>query len=168
MAFNINVANSCKILVLNGTYYDNTSTQATINIEHVETGAMVPVVMNYDINTGRGRIVVPVANLPHANGVYRACLNEQGIEYSCQPVIIHCDIDCCLTKLTNELMECSCDCARCSSTLAKAQKIYLLLESAASAAEIASDTQSDAYYQDILAKYQKAREICDNNCGCDC
>ena len=70
--------------------------------------------------------------------------------------------------MTNELIDCSCDCARCSKTLAKAQKIYLLLESAASAVEIAADTQSDAYYQDILSKYKKAREICDNNCGCDC
>lgn len=168
MGFHINVANSCKILVLNGTAYDTTSTQATINISHLSSGAMVPVVMNYDPITHKGRIVVPVANLPHANGVYRACLNEQGIEYSCRPVVIHCDIDCCLTKLTNELMECSCDCARCSSTLAKAQKVYLLLESWSSAVEIAADTQSDAYFQDILEKYTKAREICDNNCGCDC
>ena len=168
MGFQIRVANSCKILVLNATYYDNTSTQANIDITHVGTGATVPVVMTYNIVTGKGMIVVPVANLPVAHGLYKLCLSEQGIEYTCQPILIHCDIDCCLTKLTHELIDCSCDCARCSKTLAKAQKIYLLLESAASAVQIAADTQSNSYYQDINNKYQKAREICDNNCGCDC
>tara|TARA_R100001463_G_scaffold83698_1_gene138266 strand:- start:229 stop:732 length:504 start_codon:yes stop_codon:yes gene_type:complete len=167
MAFNINVVNSCKLLAMNAKRYDPNSLQASIQITNVDSSSSISVIMNYDA-AGRGRINVPVSNLPTSNGVYRACLSEDGIEYACIPVLIKCDIDCCLTKLTDELIDCSCDCARCATTLAKAQKIYLLLESAASAVEIASESQSQSYFEDILDKYKKAREICDNNCGCDC
>ena len=167
MAFNINVANSCKLLSLRAKRYDATSTQASIVFTDLETTATYSTVMAYD-NTGKGNLNVPVANLPSANGVYKVCLSEGGIEYTCKPVLIKCNIDCCLTKLTNEIIDCSCDCPRCASALAKAQKVFLLLESAASAVEIAGVTQSDAYFIDILEKYLKAKEICDNSCGCDC
>ena len=123
--------------------------------------------ITYD-GSGKGSINIPTDNLPTANGVYRACLSESGIEYSCIPILMHCDIDCCLVKLTNELIDCSCDCPRCASALAKAQKVFLLLKSAESAVEIAGATQSSGYFEDISAKYLKAKEICDNSCGCDC
>ena len=56
-----------------------------------------------------------------------------------------------------------------AKTMAKAQKVFLLLQSAQSAVEIAStDVNNTGYYKDILAKYNKAKEICDNSCGCDC
>lgn len=166
MAFNINVTNSCKILSLRANQYDTTSVDANIVFTNLEDGATHTVVMAY--TAGKGRINVPVDNLPAANGVYRACLSENGIEYTCKPVLIKCNIDCCLTKLTNELIDCACDCPRCASSLAKAQKIFLLLESAASAVEIAGANQSNSYFTDIYNKYKKAKEICDNSCGCDC
>ena len=43
-----------------------------------------------------------------------------------------------------------------------------VLQSAMSSIEIAGEEQSHSYYQEILKKYKKAREICDNSCGCDC
>ena len=53
--------------------------------------------------------------------------------------------------------------------MAKAQKIFLLLQSAQSAVEIAgTDVNNTGYHRDILDKYNKAKEICDNSCGCDC
>lgn len=166
MAFNVNVTNSCKILALWSKQYDVTSTQADIVFQNIETGAQHSVVMNY--TAGKGRINVPVDTLPTSNGVYSVCLSENSVQYICKPVLIKCDIDCCLTKLTNELIDCACDCPRCASSLAKAQKIYLLLQSAEAAVEIASNNPSTGYFQDILHKYKKAREICDNSCGCDC
>ena len=166
MAFNINVTNSCKILALWSNQYDSSSTQADIVFQNVDTLATHSVVMNY--TSGKGRINVPVDTLPTSNGVYSVCLSENSVQYVCKPVLIKCDIDCCLTKLTNELIDCACDCPRCASSLAKAQKIYLLLQSAEAAVEIASTTPSSGYFEDILSKYKKAREICDNSCGCDC
>ena len=166
MGLNIKVANSCKLISIRAGQYDSTSTSASINIENLETGVSYTAVMNY--TGGRGAISVPVSNLAAANGIFKACLSENGYEYVCKPILIKCNIDCCLTKLTNELIDCECDCAKCASSLAKAQKIFLLLESAVSAVEIAGASQSLAYYEEIKDKYLKAKEICDNSCGCDC
>jgi|TARA_R110000851_G_scaffold225421_1_gene378266 hypothetical protein len=166
MAFNVNVTNSCKTLVIHGNQYDPASTQATLVFTDMDNNSSYTAIMTY--TAGIGKINVPVSNLPSLNGVFRVCLSENGIEYSCVPVLIKCDIDCCLTKLTNELIDCSCDCPRCSTALAKAQKIFLLLQSAASAVEIAAENPSSGYFEDIYSKYIKAREICDNSCGCDC
>tara|TARA_R100001510_G_C7617168_1_gene178998 strand:- start:612 stop:1124 length:513 start_codon:yes stop_codon:yes gene_type:complete len=170
MAFNINVFNSCKFLAIRATQYDPASTSADIVISNVDptTPGSYTAAMTYDL-TGKGRINVPTENLNSKNGVFKVCVVENGVEQACKPVLIKCDIDCCLVKLTDELIDCSCDCPRCASTLAKAQKVFLLLASAQSAVEIAStDVNNTGYYKDILSKYNKAKEICDNSCGCDC
>ena len=167
MAFNIKVSNSCKIVSINASQYDSTSTQADITLTDMDGGGSYTTVMDYN-SSGIGSINVPVENLTASYGVFIVCLSENGIEYSCNPILLHCDIDCCLVKLTNELLDCSCDCPRCATALAKAQKIFLLLKSAESAVEIAGESQSTGYFEDILAKYKKAKEICDNSCGCDC
>jgi|TARA_B110000908_G_scaffold101272_1_gene119413 hypothetical protein len=168
MAFNVSATNSCKIITISGKRYDPTSVTGDVIFTHIESGVTDSVIMNFDAGTGRGRINVPTSTLTSSQGLYKVCLEEGGISYACKPVLLHCDIDCCLTKLTNELLDCSCDCPRCSVALAKAQKIFLLLQSAMSSIEIAGEEQSHSYYQEILKKYKKAREICDNSCGCDC
>ena len=167
MSLNIKVVNSCKFLTIKADQYDQTSVQAEIKITEVSSGQSYTAIMNYDAQ-GKGNINVPTGLLPSANGVFRACLSEMGLEYACVPILIKCDIDCCLTKLTDELIDCACDCPRCAKFLAKAQKIFLLLQSAIEAIEIAGTDVSGAYYQEIAAKYKKAREICDNSCGCEC
>jgi len=168
MAFNVNVTNSCKILAVMGSRYDSASTTADVVVTDVAPGGgSYTAVMNYDA-AGRGRINIPIDNLSSPYGVFKVCIVEGGIEYACKPILIHCDIDCCLVKLTNELLDCACDCPRCSTALAKAQKIFLLLKSAESAVEIAGVSQASGYYKDIYEKYSKAKEICDNSCGCDC
>tara|TARA_R100000700_G_scaffold40747_2_gene57455 strand:- start:254 stop:757 length:504 start_codon:yes stop_codon:yes gene_type:complete len=167
MGFNISVENSCKLIAISGDRYDQTATQADIVLENMEDGTSYTVTMAYD-GSGKGTLNFPSENLPSQYGVYRACLSENGLEYGCKPFIIKCNIDCCLNKLTYELIDCHCDCARCATAMAKAQKIYLLLQSAISSVEIAGENQSNSYYIDILHKYNKAKEICDNSCGCDC
>ena len=50
--------------------------------------------------------------------------------------------------------------------------MFLLLQSAiATVEEVNSDPRGSTitgYYSDINDKYIKAKEICDNSCGCDC
>ena len=171
MALNINVANSCTILAVRGSRYDPASTSADLTITNLADETAFTTTMAYDTTTGRGSINIPVSSLTASNGAFKVCLSENSIEYVCKPVLIKCDIDCCLTKLTNELIDCDCDCPRCAKSLAKAQKIFLLLQSAASAVELAGSSNTitaSAYYNELLAKYNKARELCDNSCGCDC
>jgi len=171
MAFNVNVFNSCKFLAIRVKRYDPNATTADIvvsNIDPTITGSYTAAI-NYDATTGRGIINIPTENLSSKNGAFKVCVVENSIEVACKPVLIKCDIDCCLVKLTDELIDCSCDCARCASTMAKAQKIFLLLASAQSAVEIAgTDITNTGYNKDILSKYNKTKEICDNSCGCDC
>ena len=69
------------------------------------------------------------------------------------------------------LIDCACDCPKCASSLAKAQKIMLLLKSAEYSlgqSNIVPNTLQTGYITDAHNKYTKAREICDNSCGCDC
>ena len=118
---------------------------------------------------------IPVSNLSITNGLITVKAIEQtttgSSELDQKSVILHCDIDCCLTKLTNELIECACDCAKCSTSLAKAQKVFLLIQSADYAIIQANDAPSgteSGFLQDSNDKYLKAKEICDESCGCNC
>ena len=170
MALNINVTNDCKFLVVRGKSYINGSS-GEIQVTHYETGStMSPnAVINFNGVNGSGVVNITTETLPNPNGLYQICLIENNTEQICLPVLIHCDLDCCLTKLTNELLACACDCPRCAITLAKAQKIFLLLQSANSNVAIATaDPYNEGYYIDILRKYKKAVELCDSSCGCDC
>ena len=167
MSLSIKVLNSCKFLQVRANRYDSSVTTADVVITEVESNASYTAVMTYT-NNGKGKILIPIDNLSASNGAFEICLVEGGIEQVCKPVLIHCNIDCCLTKLTNELLDCACDCPRCATSLAKAQKIYLLLKSAESAESLGQSTANTGYLRDILSKYNKAKEICDNSCGCDC
>jgi len=167
MAFSIKVLNSCKFLQVKANRYSPNATTADVVITEVESNASYTAVMTYT-NNGKGKIIIPISNLASANGVFEVCIVEGGVEQVCAPVLIHCNIDCCLTKLTNELLDCACDCPKCATSLAKAQKIYLLLKSAEAAESLGQSTENTGYLRDIVSKYNKAKEICDNSCGCDC
>ena len=149
-----------------------TSTQATITVEDLTSGSGTQsFVMAYNNSNGKGTINIPIESLNAKNGVFKVCITEGGTQYACKPTLIKCDIDCCLSKLTNELLDCACDCPKCASALAKAQKIFLLLQSSLSGVELgatASTITSAGYYNELVEKYKKAKEICDNSCGCDC
>tara|TARA_R110002012_G_scaffold197044_1_gene365563 strand:+ start:477 stop:989 length:513 start_codon:yes stop_codon:yes gene_type:complete len=170
MSFNVKVSNDCKILVIHGKSYVSGSS-GEISITNVDTGAAIfpnPVIVFSGANNV-GSVHIDIGTFPSPNGLYKICLIENSVEQVCKPILIHCDLDCCLTKLTNELLACACDCPKCSTTLAKAQKIFLLLQSALSTVSIASaDSSNQGYYTDILNKYKKAVELCDSSCGCDC
>ena len=118
-------------------------------------------------------LVIASASLPNdGEGAYMVKLEENGETTHSKAMLIHCNIDCCLTKLTNELLACDCDCPRCSKALAKAQKVYLLLQSAIAKVDEVNSLRDlgneTGYFDDIQEKYKKAKEICDGSCGCDC
>ena len=170
MGFNVKVVNACKIVGVNAKSYTGALTADVVFTDLINGGVHTQT-MTYSGGNLAGQINVPVSSLPSAYGVYEVSLLEAGVEVARRPLLIHCDIDCCLSKLTNELIDCACDCPKCSSALAKAQKIFLLLQSALSTVELAYSTLgsfNSGYYSDIVEKYLKAKQICDNSCGCDC
>lgn len=172
MAFNITAQNSCKIVTVKAKSYVGTGgTTGDIKITDLDTGVTTTHPIAFASSGIVSVVNIASTDLPAENGAFRVCLWESGVEQVCKPLLLHCDIDCCLVKLTNEIIDCACDCVRCSSALAKAQKIFLLLHSANSSVALASTAQGSTnagYYQDIVNKYLKAKEICDNSCGCNC
>ena len=170
MGFNIKVVNACKIVGVNAKSYTGVLT-ADVDFTDLINGGTYTHTMTYSGGNLAGQINIPVTSLPSSFGVYQVSLMESGAEVARRPLLIHCDIDCCLAKLTNELIDWACDCPKCSSALAKAQKIFLLLQSALSTVELAYSTLgsfNSGYYSDIVEKYLKAKQICANSCGCDC
>jgi hypothetical protein len=168
MGFRVKSVNACKIVGVNAKSYTGALT-ANIVFKNLNTGTSTTHTLTY--NAGVGQVNILTSNLGADSGVFEVALLEGGIEVARRPLLLHCDIDCCLAKLTNEIIDCACDCPKCSSALAKAQKVFLLLQSAKSTVDIASTASgsvNSGYYKDILEKYNKARSICDNSCGCNC
>jgi hypothetical protein len=100
-------------------------------------------------------------------GVITIELIQSGVVQQTSAVVKHCDLDCCLAKLVDELLSCSCECDKCNALLLKAQKIFLLLQSAKDSAKNVNGV-SGGYLQDANAKYTKAIELCDMGCECGC
>jgi hypothetical protein len=173
MAFTVTAGNSCKLISIRANNSQGI-TDRTVVVTNIATGIQAFSGTIYYNNNGLGNLVIPMPDQSGSGGgLYRVCLGATGasnpMDEECRPILLHCDLDCCLTKLTNELIDCSCDCPRCAASLAKAQKIFLLLKTAQSSVELASnDTNNEAFYLDMQSKYIKAKEICDNSCGCNC
>lgn len=166
---NVNVISSCKYLFIKGKSYSQASS-ATLKIKPLHAqGSTTEYTLTYSSN-GAGQIMVNIPDLPFSGGVYEIDIIENATSVAKKLVMIHCDIDCCLVKLTNELLDCECDCAKCASSLAKAEKIYLLLHAANTAIDLfnTATSSNSGYALDAANKYKKAKELCDASCGCNC
>ena len=178
-SFTLSASSGCKYVTANINFAARNPTTVNITV----TGAngqniLLNPIPSYIFSniTPSHSIVMPVDSyLIISNGIVNVTATTSlGTVIANDSVLLHCDIDCCLTKLTNELIDCSCDCAKCASSLAKAQKIFLLLNSASYAVKQASSSislnpgASSGHLLDANSKYLKATEVCDNSCGCDC
>ena len=122
------------------------------------------------LSGGTGSMVVPTSNFTTSNGVYQLKLQDSAGDVAYAAALGHCDLDCCLAKKTNELLECSCSCDKCSTILAQAHRIFLLIKAAETAvAQVGSDvTKNQGLIIDAESKYSKALELCGSSCGCNC
>ena len=178
MPLTVNAAASCKNIFVILNYTNTVSKDYELDILNADDSNILSVsnpTFTIPPNSGPISYPIPLSDLSISNGVVNIVLYEivggSTNEIEKQSVILHCDIDCCLTKLTNELIECACDCAKCSTALAKAQKVFLLIQSADYAiiqANDAPDGTMPGFLQDANDKYLKAKEICDESCGCNC
>ena len=174
MELSLGASNSCKFIsvainytvtantVVDVTFVDANGHNILINPPQVNTLTPGGTVISY---------ILPIAEFSIENGIFIAILRVGGNEVHRQAILLHCDIDCCLTHLTHELIECACDCVRCSTTLAKAQKVFLLITSADYSIDQANHADANeiaGFISQANLKYLKAKEICNNSCGCDC
>tara|TARA_R110002126_G_scaffold54430_5_gene147397 strand:- start:3854 stop:4369 length:516 start_codon:yes stop_codon:yes gene_type:complete len=169
---NVQAVSSCNYIAISAKSYIGGFSGTIEVLDYPSQSVLYTATISFTANNGMGRINLDaMANLGYKNGLFVIRLIEEGVEQVRKPLLNHCDIDCCLAKLTNELLDCACDCAKCASSLAKAQKIFLLLDAANVAVDLINQPNqyaSGAYLQDIYDKYSKAKELCDGSCGCDC
>lgn len=179
MPLTVNAADSCKNIFVILNYNQSYSQDIQLSITDGSGSSIYSgTTPSFTLapNSGPISYPIPLSDLSISNGVVivesQLITGNSTSNLDTQAVIVHCDIDCCLTKLTNELIDCACDCAKCASSLAKAQKVFLLLQSADYAIVQANDasttTIKNGFISDANSKYLKAKEVCDDSCGCNC
>ena len=169
MALNVSLTADCKKAVI-------TVTGAAANSQHsirVTLGDF-----NYEYNFPGGNTNTRVINLVTQlvgsatgyGGVMTISHLESGAVVSSTAVLVSCDILCCLAKKMEDLLDCNCECMKCSDDLVSAQKIFLLLKTAEAELATASGTllERNAIIANAEKKYNKAAEMCSGHCGCNC
>lgn len=73
-----------------------------------------------------------------------------------------CQIDCCIAKLVDAAIECTCKCDKCKEDLLRAEKVFLMLQ----AAKFAAEQESNSDHADDM--YNKASALCTEVCACGC
>jgi hypothetical protein len=76
--------------------------------------------------------------------------------------IAPCQIDCCIAKLVDAAIECTCKCDKCKEDLLRAEKVFLMLQ----AAKFAAEQESNPDHADDM--YNKASALCTEVCACGC
>ena len=169
MALNVSLTADCKKAVV-------TVTGAAVNPQNSVKISLGD--YSYDYNFPGGATNTRVINLATQlvgsgtgyGGVMTISHLESGAVVSSTAVLVSCDILCCLAKKMEDLLDCNCECMKCSDDLVSAQKIFLLLKAAE--AELATITGSltdrAAIIANVEKKYNKAAEMCSGHCGCNC
>ena len=86
---------------------------------------------------------------------------EEAVETPASYILGTCAIDCCMANLLGTVINCNCEGGDCHDVIRKIEKILILIRCAV----------VDAANGDIAAaqlKYNKAAELCDSTCDCNC
>jgi len=104
-----------------------------------------------------------IESITNLNGLYKFVMtvdSENG-EVKETYVLGTCAIDCCMANLLSTVINCNCEGGDCHDVIRKIEKILILIRCAV----------VDAANGNIAAaqeKYNKAAELCDSTCDCNC
>lgn len=134
----------------------NTPTNWIFAIEHL-TGIENDI---YTPGTELGTLIESITNL---NGLFKFEMVEDAENGASvfTYVLGTCAIDCCMANLLGTVINCNCEGGDCHDVIRKIEKILILIRCAV----------VDAANGDIAAaqeKYNKAAELCDSTCDCNC
>jgi len=133
----------------------NVSGNVTIQINNGSEAAQ-----SFDAFASGGTVQININFLSKGVVTYKV-LQGDSVVYTGY-VIATCEIDCCIAKLVESAITCTCHCDKCKEELDRAEKIHLLLIAAKHAAEVEQN------FEDATAKYNKAKEFCTEVCACGC
>jgi hypothetical protein len=117
--------------------------------------------------------VVNASQVSGKNGIYLVEHFSDGTLLTKGAILFACDVLCCIASKLNELLDCDCDCNKCSPHFVEAQKIFLLLKTAEADLANAGDNgntleQIQAVIDNAEEKYKTAQDMCAGHCGCNC
>ena len=118
-------------------------------------------------------IVTPSQVGGDKHGVFLVEVIKDGNVVGKAGVLLACDILCCIASKMEELLDCDCDCNKCSEHFVEAQKIFLLIKAAESQLDTAyvddlTLSQIHAIIDSAREKYKTAQDMCAGHCGCNC
>jgi len=113
---------------------------------------------------------VPLETVGVTNGIFKVKVTDAQGENQYAAALGKCDLNCCIAKKLETILDCDCSCKKCNSDLLTAERVQLLiLGIEADLAQIGSDTEKNAaFYTTAERKYAKALELCSDDCGCSC
>jgi hypothetical protein len=119
--------------------------------------------LNVLYDAGNAELDALIESITNLNGLYKfeMIADDMSVEtHSCY-VLVTCAIDCCMANLLGTVINCNCEGGDCHDVIRKIEKILILIRCAV----------VDAANGDIAAaqeKYNKAAELCDSTCDCNC
>lgn len=153
----IQISHNCKQIAVTIPMIGQPPGQYTLELSYGATTTTVPIILNQ----GQSQIFY-IADIETSGVVVATVKNAQGLVLVQEASVATCQIDCCIAKLVESAINCTCKCDKCKEELDRAEKIFLLLQSAVYAAEVAENIQ------DAKDKYAKASELCTEVCACGC
>ena len=153
----IQISHNCKQVLLNIPMPNQAPGSYTLDVVSATTSISYPVTLI----EGQAAIVFNI-NYETSGVVEATVKNTDGVVITRVFTVSTCKIDCCIAALVESAIKCTCKCDKCKEELDRAEKIFLLLQSAVYAAEVAENIQ------DATDKYNKANEMCTEVCACGC
>lgn len=123
------------------------------------TSSLVP--SNDDIVVWEEYVTTLESGSSAINGVIAITIKDSTAAVVSGAAVSSCELYCCIAKLVESGISCTCNCSKCDDDIRTAEKIHLLVKSAESAATQGTVT-------DAIDKYTKAKSLCDTTCGCGC
>ena len=137
-------------------------TSGTLTITEMtgSNSVSIPVVLGSD---GQAQVLVTAADLglDSLSGVFQLKFLDGSGKGLPASLLGTCAIDCCLASLTHKGITCDCDCEDCDKYELNAHRVLLLLH----AAEYAVNVDN---LQTAIEEYNKATQLCDGGCDCNC
>ena len=158
MASSINISANCKEIAINFSLPLKTPTGQYI-LKINSNGTITEVEISYI----SGYPIIKTVSIETSGVVLVSIVTSAGAVLTTEAAVATCQIDCCIAKLIESAINCTCKCDKCKEELDRAEKIFLLLQSAVYIAEATPNNIKDA--QD---KYAKASELCTEVCACGC
>lgn len=152
----LEISHNCKQIAVKLALPNVPSTTFQLTIASGTTSEVIPI--TYE----QGTILTYNANLETAGVVTATVTASTGATIAQVSTVATCQIDCCIAKLVESAITCTCKCDKCKEELDRAEKVFLLLQAAVYAAEV------DGNIKDATEKYAKANEMCTEVCACGC